>query len=132
MANPYASITRTSPNILSARTTEWSAEQRLGAGLLAFVPVALLGAALTAFALSAIIPVSIGVALAYVHVAVQLLVIMMFTNLVVESTTIANGTKIFWVVFFLALAPVATVAFWWVHILSRVGDKEPSIRVHRV
>lgn len=106
------------PNRTDPDPSELPSSMRLGYGLLAAVPLVLL-------LLSGLVAVSasLGVAaqLLYVHVAAQFIVLLMYGDLLMKSKAIDTTGRVLWGAYFLMLAPVAVLSFWYLHVWSKAA-----------
>ncbi len=101
-------------------------ERRLGFGLLASLPLALLFFTVLAGIGAQVAGASIAAAtmLMYTHFATQLLVLMIFGYLMVSNRRLPVAGKWLWGAFFLVFAPVAVPAYWFVHVWRAEPKRE--------
>lgn len=116
---------------ISPRTHTWSTERRLMYGVLAALPGVLLfftaatGIGATASDASMTVPAI----LFYVHVASQLLVLMLFGHLMTANRQLSPVGKLVWGTYFLLLAPAAVLSYWYVHVWRAEGREEVRVSV---
>lgn len=79
------------------------------------------------------LPVDVPVSLIYTHIVSETIIVFVFGSLLFANPALGVPAKIFWASFFLLLAPVATLAYWYVYIwalppkprrVSRVSGQE--------
>ncbi len=127
---------------ISPWTDRWPTQRQLGFGIVALIPLALLGATFLTWSLSAadiglpathdLVPV-----LFYTHVGSQFITLLVYGHLMVANPYLGGAMKLVWGAGFLFLAPFAIPAYWALHVWreeptdpSELSRHPPAREVH--
>jgi hypothetical protein len=113
---------------------DWRLTYRLGYGALALAPALLLISSLFSAVAAGVSQEALGMTaeLLYVHIGVQFLVLLVFGHLMMTNPSVESAERWFWGAAFLVGAPVATLAYWYIHVWNAEAAKPTRARVSKV